>query len=54
AIGGIKVVTEKGWFAARPSGTEALFKLYGESFVSQAHLAKLLDDAQQIVAQALK
>ncbi|MGS0680685.1 phosphoglucomutase (alpha-D-glucose-1,6-bisphosphate-dependent) [Shewanella sp. 125m-7] len=54
AIGGIKVVTEKGWFAARPSGTEALFKLYGESFVSQAHLSLLLEDAQQIVAAALR
>lgn len=54
AIGGIKVVTDKGWFAARPSGTEALFKLYGESFESQEHLAMLLDDAQQIVAEALR
>ncbi|ABZ76797.1 phosphoglucomutase, alpha-D-glucose phosphate-specific [Shewanella halifaxensis HAW-EB4] len=54
AIGGIKVVTEKGWFAARPSGTEALFKLYGESFVSLEHLTQLLKDAQQIVAAALR
>ncbi|GIU26235.1 phosphoglucomutase (alpha-D-glucose-1,6-bisphosphate-dependent) [Shewanella schlegeliana] len=53
AIGGIKVVTSNGWFAARPSGTEALFKLYGESFVSQAHLQCLLEEAQQIVAEAL-
>ncbi|GIU47437.1 phosphoglucomutase, alpha-D-glucose phosphate-specific [Shewanella sairae] len=53
AIGGIKVVTDNGWFAARPSGTEALFKLYGESFVSQAHLTQLLEEAQVIVAQAL-
>ncbi|MCL1144507.1 phosphoglucomutase (alpha-D-glucose-1,6-bisphosphate-dependent) [Shewanella marinintestina] len=53
AIGGIKVVTENGWFAARPSGTEALFKLYGESFVSQGHLSQLLKEAQEIVAQAL-
>ncbi|MDR8523897.1 phosphoglucomutase (alpha-D-glucose-1,6-bisphosphate-dependent) [Shewanella fidelis] len=54
AIGGIKVVTEKGWFAARPSGTEALFKLYAESFVSEAHLARLIEEAQLIVAEALK
>lgn len=54
AIGGIKVVTENGWFAARPSGTEALFKLYGESFVSQDHLTCLLKEAQQIVAAALR
>ncbi|WP_299804821.1 phosphoglucomutase (alpha-D-glucose-1,6-bisphosphate-dependent) [uncultured Shewanella sp.] len=54
AIGGIKAVTENGWFAARPSGTEALFKLYGESFVSQEHLTCLLKEAQQIVAEALQ
>ncbi|MCL1048245.1 phosphoglucomutase (alpha-D-glucose-1,6-bisphosphate-dependent) [Shewanella abyssi] len=53
AIGGIKVVTDNGWFAARPSGTEALFKLYGESFVSQEHLQQLLKDAEVIVEQAL-
>ncbi|MCL1137349.1 phosphoglucomutase (alpha-D-glucose-1,6-bisphosphate-dependent) [Shewanella pneumatophori] len=54
AIGGIKMVTDNGWFAARPSGTEALFKLYAESFVSEAHLATLLKEAQAIVADALK
>jgi len=53
AIGGIKVVTENGWFAARPSGTEALFKLYGESFVSTEHLQLLLSDAQSIIETAL-
>ncbi|MCG9731567.1 phosphoglucomutase (alpha-D-glucose-1,6-bisphosphate-dependent) [Shewanella sp. Isolate13] len=53
-IGGIKVVTANGWFAARPSGTEALFKLYGESFVNQEHLQLLLEEAQRIVAEALK
>jgi len=53
AIGGIKVVTENGWFAARPSGTEALFKLYGESFVSAEHLQLLLSDAQSIIETAL-
>lgn len=53
AIGGIKVSTRNGWFAARPSGTEALFKLYGESFVSEEHLQLILAEAQQIVEQAL-
>ncbi|QQX82347.1 alpha-D-glucose phosphate-specific phosphoglucomutase [Shewanella sp. KX20019] len=53
AIGGIKVATDNGWFAARPSGTEALFKLYGESFISQEHLQQLLKDAEVIVEQAL-
>ncbi|GIU25284.1 phosphoglucomutase (alpha-D-glucose-1,6-bisphosphate-dependent) [Shewanella sp. MBTL60-007] len=53
-IGGIKVVTANGWFAARPSGTEALFKLYGESFVNQEHLQLLLEEAKRIVAEALK
>ncbi|CAM3963552.1 phosphoglucomutase (alpha-D-glucose-1,6-bisphosphate-dependent) [Shewanella aquimarina] len=53
AIGGIKVVTENAWFAARPSGTEALFKLYGESFVSQAHLEQVLEQAQQMIERLL-
>ncbi|QYJ99464.1 phosphoglucomutase (alpha-D-glucose-1,6-bisphosphate-dependent) [Shewanella alkalitolerans] len=53
AIGGIKVVTEKAWFAARPSGTEALFKLYGESFVSEAHLERVLEQAQQMIERLL-
>jgi len=53
AIGGIKVVTEKAWFAARPSGTEALFKLYGESFVSEAHLEQVLEQAQQMIERLL-
>jgi phosphoglucomutase len=54
AIGGIKVTTASGWFAARPSGTEALFKLYGESFISQAHLDTLLQDAKAMVDRGLK
>ncbi|QYJ95641.1 phosphoglucomutase (alpha-D-glucose-1,6-bisphosphate-dependent) [Shewanella spartinae] len=53
AIGGIKVVTENAWFAARPSGTEALFKLYGESFVSEAHLEQVLEQAQQMIERLL-
>ncbi len=52
-IGGLKVVTENGWFAARPSGTENLYKIYAESFKDQAHLQSIVDEAQQIVANAL-
>ena len=52
-IGGLKVVTELGWFAARPSGTENIYKLYAESFRSQAHLDAILAEAQRIVGQAL-
>jgi phosphoglucomutase len=51
-IGGIKVVTERGWFAARPSGTEDVYKIYSESFVSQAHLAAIQKDAEAIIAAA--
>jgi phosphoglucomutase len=50
SIGGLKVVTENGWFAARPSGTEAVYKIYAESFRDERHLRTILDDAQQIVA----
>ncbi len=53
-IGGIKVVTENAWFAARPSGTEALFKIYGESFISQAHLESVIGEAQSIIDRMLK
>lgn len=48
-IGGIKVATKNGWFAARPSGTEAVYKIYGESFVSAAHLKEIQRDAQALV-----
>jgi len=54
AIGGIKVTTANGWFAARPSGTEDIYKVYAESFRDDAHLQVLLDEAQQIVDRALK
>jgi phosphoglucomutase len=47
-------VTAKGWFAARPSGTENIFKLYAESFESRAHLDAIVDEAQQIVSCALQ
>ena len=53
AIGGIKVVAASGWFAARPSGTEAIYKIYAESFKSPDHLQSLLAEAQKIVDAAL-
>ena len=53
AIGGLKVVTENGWFAARPSGTEDIYKIYGESFRGHDHLRALLEEAQATVDQAL-
>ncbi len=53
AIGGIKVVAENGWFAARPSGTEDVYKIYAESFRGEEHLRALLHEAQVIVDAAL-
>ena len=53
-IGGLKVVTENGWFAARPSGTENIYKLYAESFASQKHLEAIIEEAQKIVTEALR
>ncbi|MDO9600921.1 MAG: phosphoglucomutase, alpha-D-glucose phosphate-specific, partial [Rhodocyclaceae bacterium] len=52
-IGGLKVTTENGWFAARPSGTEDIYKLYAESFKSAEHLQQIVAEAQQIVTAAL-
>ncbi|MGH8207615.1 MAG: alpha-D-glucose phosphate-specific phosphoglucomutase, partial [Steroidobacteraceae bacterium] len=52
-IGGIKVVAEHGWFAARPSGTEDIYKVYAESFRDAAHLRRVLEEAQAIVGTAL-
>ena len=52
-IGGIKVITESGWFAARPSGTEAIYKVYAESFKGEDHLRDILREAQIIVDAAL-
>ncbi|MFI4909766.1 MAG: phosphoglucomutase (alpha-D-glucose-1,6-bisphosphate-dependent) [Steroidobacterales bacterium] len=54
AIGGLKIVAASGWFAARPSGTESLYKIYAESFRSESHLATLVAEAQRIVGDALK
>ena len=53
AIGGIKVSSESGWFAARPSGTEEIYKIYGESFLGRDHLDKILTEAQKIVDSVL-
>ena len=52
-IGGLKVVTENGWFAARPSGTEDIYKLYAESFLGAEHLARIQREAQEIISRAL-
>ncbi len=53
-IGGLKVVTKSGWFAARPSGTENIYKIYAESFRDENHLAALVEEAQEIVSDALR
>ena len=53
-IGGLKVVAESGWFAARPSGTESIYKIYAESFRGAAHLHCILEEAQTIVSDALE
>ena len=52
-IGGLKVIAEHGWFAARPSGTEEIYKIYAESFLGASHLRRIQDDARGIVAAAL-
>jgi phosphoglucomutase len=52
-IGGLKVVTDHGWFAARPSGTENIYKIYAESFRGERHLSDIVDEAKQIVGRAL-
>ncbi|AOY58686.1 phosphoglucomutase (alpha-D-glucose-1,6-bisphosphate-dependent) [Desulfococcus multivorans] len=54
AIGGLKVVTENGWFAARPSGTEDIYKIYTESFKGLEHLRKIQEEARAVVAEVLK
>ena len=53
SIGGIKVIAANGWFAARPSGTEDIYKIYGESFSGAEHLRRILDEAQRIVDRAI-
>ncbi|MBN1478976.1 alpha-D-glucose phosphate-specific phosphoglucomutase [candidate division KSB1 bacterium] len=53
-IGGLKVQTQNGWFAARPSGTENIYKIYAESFVDEAHLDRIIAEAREIVTAVLK
>jgi phosphoglucomutase len=53
-IGGLKVVAENGWFAARPSGTEDIYKIYTESFKGLEHLKRIQEDAQEIVLAAFR
>ena len=53
-MGGLKVMAENGWFAARPSGTEAIYKIYAESFQGPAHLQRIITEAQHIVSSALR
>jgi phosphoglucomutase len=54
AIGGLKVVTANGWFAARPSGTENIYKIYAESFLGEAHLRRIQEEAQTMVSATLR
>ncbi|MCA9462900.1 MAG: phosphoglucomutase (alpha-D-glucose-1,6-bisphosphate-dependent) [Nitrospira sp.] len=54
AIGGLKVMTENGWFAARPSGTEDVYKIYAESFLSELHLKRIQEEAQVLITKVLE
>jgi phosphoglucomutase len=54
SIGGLKVVAKSGWFAARPSGTENIYKIYAESFKGESHLNAIISEAQEIVSNALR
>jgi len=54
AIGGLKVMTENGWFAARPSGTEDVYKIYAESFRGETHLRQIQEEAQAMITKVLK
>jgi phosphoglucomutase len=53
ALGGVKVSTRNAWFAARPSGTEDVYKIYGESFTSPEHLEQVLSEAQSLVDEVI-
>ena len=53
-IGGLKVVTPSGWFAARPSGTEDVYKLYAESFTSRDHLRAIQDEARAVIQRVVR
>ena len=52
-IGGLKVVTRRGWFAARPSGTEDVYKIYAESFAGPEHLRLLQEQARELISQTV-
>ena len=52
AIGGLKVITPNGWFAARPSGTEEIYKVYAESFLGKDHLRRIQEEAQTLIGRA--
>jgi phosphoglucomutase len=54
SIGGLKVITANGWFAARPSGTENIYKIYAESFKDERHLKALVSEAQEMVNNSLR
>ena len=54
SIGGVKVETKNGWIAVRPSGTENIYKIYGESFVSEDHLQTMMQDARLIADECMK
>jgi phosphoglucomutase len=53
-VGGLKVVTRDGWFAARPSGTENIYKVYTESFRDRAHLARIQEEAKTIIDEVFR
>jgi len=53
-IGGLKVVTPRGWFAARPSGTENVYKIYAESFAGPEHLRRIQAEAQELISHVFK
>jgi len=54
AIGGLKVVTARGWFAARPSGTEDVYKIYAESFTGEEHLQRLQSEARELISRTFR
>ena len=54
SIGGLKVTTKSGWFAARPSGTEDIYKIYAESFINEEHLELLIKEAQDLVTKSIE
>ena len=54
SIGGLKVTTKSGWFAARPSGTEDIYKIYAESFIGEEHLELLIKEAQDLVTRSIE